>query len=67
MGTPDDPEGFVQFENFFKGPSGRMGTPDDPEGFVQFEVGDLTVYVARELLEKLKPGADRMPFYIWRN
>ncbi|HEY68309.1 MAG TPA: hypothetical protein G4N97_08585 [Thermoflexia bacterium] len=41
-----------------------MGTPDDPEGFVQFEVGDLTVYVARELLEKLKPGADRMPFYI---
>ena len=41
-----------------------MGTPDDPKGFVQFEADGLTVYVARELLEKLGPGAQRVPFYI---
>jgi hypothetical protein len=41
-----------------------MGTPDDPEGFVQFETDGLTVYVARELLEKLEPGTQQVPFYI---
>jgi hypothetical protein len=41
-----------------------MGTPDDPEGFVRFEADGLAIYVAWELLEKLEPGAQRVPFYI---
>lgn len=41
-----------------------MGAPDDPERFVRFEAGDLTVYVARALLENLEPEAKQMPFYI---
>jgi hypothetical protein len=41
-----------------------MGTPDNLEEFVQFEVGDLTVHVARQLLEKLESGTGQMPFYI---
>ena len=41
-----------------------MGTPDDPEGFVRFEADGLTVHVARELLERLEPGAQQVPFYI---
>ena len=41
-----------------------MGAPDNPEEFVQFEASDLMVYVARQLLEKLEPGAQQMPFYI---
>ena len=43
-----------------------MAVPDDPEGFVQFEADDLTVYVARQLLEKLEPEARQMPVYIDR-
>ena len=41
-----------------------MGTPDALGGFVRFEAGNLTVYVAQGLLEKLEPGAQQMPFYI---
>ena len=38
-----------------------MGTPDDLEKYVRFDVGDLTVYVARALLEA---GATEQSFYI---
>jgi hypothetical protein len=48
----------------FEGPSGRMGAPDNPEEYVRFEAGDLTVYVARALLERLEAGATEQPFYI---
>ena len=41
-----------------------MGAPDDPEGFVQFQADDLTIYVARDLLQKLEPGAEEQPFYL---
>lgn len=41
-----------------------MGIPEDPENFVQFEAGDLTVYVARGLLNGLEAGIRQMPFYI---
>lgn len=41
-----------------------MGAPDDLEGFVQFQADDLTIYVARELLQKLEPGAEKQPFYL---
>lgn len=41
-----------------------MGVPDNPDEFVQFQAQDLTVYVARELLEKLEPGAEKQPFYL---
>ena len=41
-----------------------MGTPDNPEEYVRFEVGDVVVYVARQLLDKLEPRARQMSFYI---
>jgi hypothetical protein len=41
-----------------------MGIPESPDRFVRFEVGDLTVYLARELLDKLEPGADRQRFFL---
>lgn len=41
-----------------------MGAPDDLEKFVRFEADDLAVYVSRELLDRLEPGAREMRFYI---
>lgn len=41
-----------------------MGTPDNLEEYVRFEADDVTVYVARALLEKLDPGATEQSFYI---
>lgn len=41
-----------------------MGTPDVPERFVCFEAGELTIYVAQELMQELKPEAERIAFYI---
>ena len=38
--------------------------PENLDGFVKFAAGDLTVYVARDVLEKLGPDAQQMPFYI---
>jgi hypothetical protein len=48
----------------FEGPSGRMGTPDNLEEYVRLDADDLTIYVARPLLEKLALGAKQMLFYI---
>jgi hypothetical protein len=41
-----------------------MGAPDDLEGFVLFEADDLTIYVSRDLLKKVRAGEQRMPFYL---
>lgn len=41
-----------------------MGIPDGPDEFVRFKVEDLTVYLSRELLGRLEPGADRQRFYL---
>jgi hypothetical protein len=42
-----------------------MAKPDDSEEYVPFEVGDdVIAYVARELLDRQKPGTRRMRFYI---
>ena len=41
-----------------------MGEPDNPEAFVPFEIKDLAIYVARQMLEKLEPGAQQMDFYL---
>ncbi|MBN1975920.1 MAG: hypothetical protein JW918_00835 [Anaerolineae bacterium] len=41
-----------------------MGTPDNLAEYVRCDVEDLTVYVARALLEKLEAGATEQPFYI---
>ncbi len=49
---------------FFEGPSGRIGAPDNPEEYVRFEADDLTIYVARALLEKMESGATEQPVYI---
>ena len=38
--------------------------PDSPDEFVAFQAGDLTVYLAREILDKLEPGADGQRFYL---
>jgi hypothetical protein len=41
-----------------------MGTPDNPEEYVRCDAEDLTIYVARALLEKLEAGATEQIFYI---
>jgi hypothetical protein len=41
-----------------------MGTPDNLAEYVRFDVDNLTVYVARALLEKLEADATEQPFYI---
>lgn len=41
-----------------------MGTPDNLAEYVRFDADDLTVYVARTLLEKLEVGTTEQPFYI---
>ncbi|MCS7179554.1 MAG: hypothetical protein RML46_11475 [Anaerolineae bacterium] len=41
-----------------------MGTPDNLEAFVRWEADDLTIYVSRQLLATLKPGAKEMIFYM---
>ena len=41
-----------------------MGEPDNPEAFVPFEIGDLTIYVTQQMLEKLEPGTQQMDFYL---
>jgi len=41
-----------------------MGTPENLEEFVRFVADDLTIYVARELLQKLEPGAAQQSFYL---
>jgi len=41
-----------------------MGVPENQAEFVRFVADDLTIYVARELLEKLEPGAEKQPFYL---
>jgi hypothetical protein len=41
-----------------------MGTPDNLAEYIRFDADDLTVYVARALLEKLEAGVTEQPFYI---
>lgn len=41
-----------------------MGAPDNPEEYVRCDAEDLTIYVARALLEKLEAGATEQIFYI---
>ncbi len=41
-----------------------MGAPDNPEEYVRFDADGVTVYVSRQLLQKVKPGATEMPFYV---
>ncbi len=41
-----------------------MGVPENPAEFVRFVADDLTIYVARELVQKLEPGAEKQPFYL---
>ena len=40
-----------------------MGAPENPEEYVRFEAGDLTVYVARDVLGRLESGAAKQRFY----
>lgn len=37
-----------------------MGNPEHPEGFVRLRAGDLTIYVARDIWEQLKPGQSKL-------
>jgi len=42
-----------------------MARPDNPEEYVRYETeDDLTIYVSRDLLERQKPGTQRLRFYI---
>jgi len=42
-----------------------MAKPENPKDYVRFEVDeDLTAYVSRDLLNKQKPGVQKLRFYI---
>ncbi len=41
-----------------------MGKPEDVEDFERFEADDITIYIARELLERKEPDTERVAFYI---
>jgi hypothetical protein len=37
-----------------------MGAPDQPDDFVRLQAGDLTIYLARDIWEQLKPGQSKL-------
>jgi hypothetical protein len=42
-----------------------MAEPDSPEDYVRFKVsGGVAAYLSRELLDRQKPGTQRLRFYI---
>jgi hypothetical protein len=42
-----------------------MARPHNPEDYVRYETeDDLIIYISRDLLERQKPGTQRLRFYI---
>jgi len=37
-----------------------MGAPDHPEDFVRLQAEDLTIYLARDIYERLRPGQSKL-------
>ena len=37
-----------------------MGAPDHPDDYVCLQAEDLTIYVARDIWEKIRPGQSRL-------
>ncbi len=44
----------------YRGPSGRMGAPEHVEEFECLQAGDLVIYLARHIIEKLRPGQSKL-------
>ena len=47
----------------YEAPSGLMGKPEDTEGFEAFEADDVTLYIAKNVLEEELKG-DSLSFYV---
>ncbi len=37
-----------------------MGAPDQPDDFVRLQAEDLTIYLARDIWEQIKPGQTKL-------
>jgi hypothetical protein len=37
-----------------------MGAPDHPDEFVRLQAEDLTIYLARDIWEQIKPGQSKL-------
>jgi hypothetical protein len=37
-----------------------MGAPDQPDDFVRLQAEDLTIYLARDIWEQIKPGQSEL-------
>jgi hypothetical protein len=48
----------------YNGPSGLMGKPTNPEEYVRFQDGELEIYLARDIFEKLAPETEKLLFAI---
>jgi len=41
-----------------------MGKPENEEDFIPFQADDIQVYLAKDIWDKLEPGAKRLRFAI---
>ena len=48
----------------YNGPSGLMGKPEHPEEYVHFQDGDIEIYLARDVFDKLNPETEKLLFAI---
>ena len=48
----------------YNGPSGLMGKPERPEEYARFQDGDIEIYLARDVFDKLEPGTEKLLFAI---
>ena len=48
----------------YTGPSGLMGKPEQPDEYVRFQDGDIEVYLAKDILDKLGPETEKLLFAV---
>ncbi len=41
-----------------------MGKPEQPAEYVRFQDGDVEIYLARDIVDKLEPGAEKLLFAV---
>ena len=41
-----------------------MGKPEQPEEYVRFQDGDIEIYLARDVFDKLEPETEKLLFAV---
>ena len=41
-----------------------MGKPQQPEEYVRFQDGDIEIYLARDIFDRLEPGTEKLLFAV---